>query len=59
MDMLSINATPIAHTITPGTRAELFGPNIPLDETATHAATIPYELLTRTGPRVGRRYLPS
>ena len=58
MDMLTINATPIAHTITPGDRAELYGPNIPLDETATHAATIPYELLTRTGPRTQRRYLP-
>ena len=59
MDMLTINATPIAHTITPGDRAELFGPNIPLGEAATHAATIPYELLTRTGPRTQRRYLPS
>lgn len=59
MDMLTINATPIAQSLTPATRAELYGPNILLDETATQANTIPYELLTRTGPRVKRRYLPS
>ena len=58
MDTLTINATPIAETLQPGDRAELFGANIPLDETATQAGTIPYELLVRIGPRVERRYLP-
>lgn len=57
MDMLTINATAIAETIAPGDRAELYGSHISLDETATRANTIPYELLTRTGPRVERRYL--
>jgi len=57
MDTLTINATPIATAIHPGERAELFGRNVPLDEAADLASTIPYELLVRVGPRVERRYL--
>ncbi len=56
MDTLTIDATPIAATLHPGDRVELFGRHIPLDETATQANTIPYELLVRIGPRVERRY---
>ena len=59
MDTLTINATPITTTLHPGDRAELFGPNIPLDETAAQANTIPYELLVRIGPRVERRHVRS
>jgi alanine racemase len=40
-----------------GDWAELFGPNIPVDEAAGHAGTIAYELLTGLGQRYARRYV--
>ena len=57
MDTLTIDATAVADTLHPGDRVEIFGRNISLDEAATLASTIPYELLVRVGPRVERRYL--
>lgn len=57
MDMLTIDATPVAEAIRPGDRAEFYGAGISIDETASLAGTIPYELLVRIGPRVERRYL--
>jgi alanine racemase len=39
-----------------GTRAELIGRNIAIDETAEWAGTISYELLTRLGQRFTRLY---
>ncbi|MDE0692765.1 MAG: alanine racemase [Gammaproteobacteria bacterium] len=59
MDTLTIDATSIAETLHAGERAELFGRNVSLDEAASLAGTIPYELLVRIGPRVERRYLRS
>ena len=39
-----------------GTRAEILGPNILIDEAAGWAGTISYELLTRLGSRYARLY---
>jgi alanine racemase len=49
-------------TVTPpgtawvGGRAIVYGPELPIDEQAEAAGTIPYELLTSLGSRVVRRY---
>jgi alanine racemase len=40
-----------------GTRAEFFGPNMPLDEFAAQCGTIGYHVLTSLGPRFDRVYL--
>lgn len=57
MDMMAIDVTdvPEAHS-TRGARAELLGPNLPIDEVAGWAGTISYELLTRLGSRYARLY---
>jgi alanine racemase len=39
-----------------GDVATVFGGLVPLDQQAEAAGTISYELLTRLGPRVARRY---
>jgi len=56
MDLVTVDVTEV-----PGARrgdwAELFGPNIPVDEVAERAGTIGYELLTRLGHRYHRTYL--
>ena len=39
------------------TEVELFGKNISVDEVASWAETIAYEILTGLGPRVNRKYL--
>ena len=41
----------------PGDEVELFGPNIPVNETAEKAATIAWEVFTSITPRVQRVYL--
>ena len=41
-----------------GDVATIYGGRVPLDEQATRAGTISYELLTAIGPRIQRRYLP-
>lgn len=57
MDMMGIDVTdvPAAHA-SKGARAEIFGNHIGIDETATWAGTIAYELLTRLGSRYARVY---
>ena len=55
MDLIALDVT--GCEATPGDRVELFGVNILLDHAAAAAGTIAYELLTRVGPRVHRRYL--
>jgi alanine racemase len=55
MDLLALDVS--ACEAAPGDRVELFGPNIALDDAAAAAGTIAYELLTRVGPRVQRRYV--
>ena len=55
MDLLAIDMGDAAAA--PGDLIQLLGPDVPLDEAAARAGTIPYELLTRLGPRAQRRYL--
>ncbi|WP_040489496.1 alanine racemase [Fulvimarina pelagi] len=55
MDLTLLDVTDLpAGSVRPGDRAELFGPNMPIDKVAEAAGTIPYELLTGLGPRVQR-----
>ena len=44
------------NAVSRGTRAEIIGNNIPIDEAAAWAGTISYELLTRLGSRYARLY---
>ena len=58
MDLLIIDVTNVPEThIRRGAWAELFGPNIPIDDVASDAGTIDYELLTSLGLRAFRRYV--
>ena len=54
MDLLIVDATDARAAL--GDRAELFGPNLSLDAAARAGGTIGYELLSRVGERVERRY---
>lgn len=57
MDMMGIDITGLMpHSVVRGTRAEILGSNIPIDEAAGWAGTISYELLTRLGSRYARLY---
>lgn len=57
MDMMAIDVTDLPpSSVTRGTRAELIGSNILIDEAAAWAGTISYELLTRLGSRYARLY---
>ena len=57
MDMMAIDVTGLPEdTVTRGTRAEIIGRNISIDEAAGWAGTISYELLTRLGSRYARLY---
>jgi alanine racemase len=42
--------------VVPGDIATIYGGKVSLDQQAESAGTISYELLTRLGPRVTRRY---
>lgn len=57
MDLTLLDVSDVPeNAIAPGTRAELFGPNISIDAVASAAGTIAYELLTGLGPRVARQW---
>ena len=57
MDMMAIDVSGLPReSVTRGTRAELIGRNIAIDEAAFWAGTISYELLTRLGSRYARLY---
>jgi len=57
MDMTAIDITDLMpHSVVRGTRAEILGTHIPIDEAAGWAGTISYELLTRLGSRYARLY---
>lgn len=57
MDMMGIDITDLMpHSVVRGTRAEILGSNILIDEAAAWAGTISYELLTRLGSRYARLY---
>ena len=51
MDMLTIDLTH-APWATVGTKVELWGKNLPVDDVARHAQTIGYELVCAIAPRV-------
>lgn len=55
MDLVTVDAT-AAGDLREGDLVEVFGAAIPVDEVATLAGTIGYEILTGVGPRVERRY---
>lgn len=57
MDMMAIDVTGLPDgSVTRGTRAEILGRTILIDEAAAWAGTISYELLTRLGSRYARLY---
>lgn len=57
MDMMAIDITGLpADSVGRGTRAEILGRHIGIDEAAAWAGTISYELLTRLGSRYARLY---
>ena len=56
MDLMAADVTDIPSAQV-GVYAELFGPNLPLEEAANRAGTIGYELLTHLGPRYARKYV--
>lgn len=58
MDLMHVDATAIADSISIGDWVEIFGPTVGVDEIASWAGTISYEILTRIGSRVKRKYLP-
>ena len=60
MDQILIDVTDLETTtntpVQPGDEVELFGSNIPINEIAQKADTIPWEILTGITPRVERIY---
>jgi alanine racemase len=56
MDLMAADVTDISGEVRPGDRAEIFGPNISVDEVAAAAGTIPYEFLTGLSRRAERIY---
>ena len=56
MDLIALDVTGLAG-VSQGDWVELFGPNLPIDEVATAAGTIGYELLTGLSRRAERIYL--
>ena len=57
MDMMHVDVTAVAASVAVGDWMEIFGPNIGIEEVATWANTIGYEILTGIGPRVPRCYV--
>jgi alanine racemase len=58
MDLLTLDVSAVPEADTGlGAMVELMGPHATVDELARAAGTIPYEILTRLGPRLRRRYL--
>ena len=53
MDMLMVDLGPVPGA-SAGSRVELWGATVPIDEVATHAGTIGYELMCALAPRVAR-----
>ena len=56
MDMTMIDITGIPQ-VKVGDQVEVFGPNLPIEQLASWAETIPYEILTSIGQRVKRVYI--
>ena len=56
MDLLHVDASTVQGEIALGDWVEIYGRVVGVDETAAWAGTISYELFTRLGERVHRRY---
>lgn len=56
MDMLAVDLTSL-HNVKVGDLVVLWGPDLPVEEVATHAQTIPYELFCRLTERVIVQYI--
>jgi len=56
MDMTMIDITGLPQ-VKVGDRVEVFGPHLPIQQLATWAETIPYEIITSIGQRVKRVYI--
>lgn len=56
MDMTMIDITGIP-SVKVGDQVEVFGPHLPIEQLASWAETIPYEILTSIGQRVKRVYI--
>lgn len=57
MDMMGVDVTEVKPSLLQkGDRAEIFGKRVSIDEAASWAGTISYELLTRLGSRYARVY---
>ena len=56
MDMIMIDITGIPQAKV-GDQVEVFGPNLPIEQLAVWAESIPYEILTSIGQRVKRVYI--
>ena len=54
MDLIVVDVTGLS--VSPGDDVEFVGPNIPPGEAANQMGTIDYEVLTRLGARLDRRY---
>ncbi|MDQ0464036.1 alanine racemase [Caulobacter ginsengisoli] len=58
MDLIAVDVTD-APGVAAGDLAELFGPNLPVEDAAAAAGTLGYELLCRMAPRADRRWTPA
>jgi len=56
MDMIMVNITGLQN-ITEGDEVEIFGDHLPIQDVATWAGTIPYEIMTNISQRVKRVYV--
>ncbi|KTD93862.1 MULTISPECIES: alanine racemase [unclassified Pseudoalteromonas] len=56
MDMISVDIGQNEHNIKVGDRVTMWGPELPVEEIAQCADTIPYELLCNITPRVSYEY---
>jgi alanine racemase len=58
MDLVTLDVSECPPgSVQPGTQAAFICRELPVDEVAKNAGTAAYEVLTRLGPRIGRRYL--
>jgi alanine racemase len=57
MDMITVDIGDNNTGVQVGDEVEMWGPNLPVEEIAAYADTIPYELLCNVTPRVSYEYL--
>jgi alanine racemase len=60
MDLVTVDVSAVPDTVAhPGAMAEFIGANMTVDQVASAADTIGYEILTGLGPRIERVYTPA